>query len=253
MAKRRMFANVIVGSSRFIRMPPTARLLYYDLGMVADDDGYVEAYVVMRTTGADEDDLRLLEEKGFVRVLNEDLVTFITDWKANNQIKPDRYHSSVYKGLVEETAGSKVGPSWNQPGSKMEPESSLGKSSQGKSSQVNTISGQVNDEAELDMIWSDYPAHRRGSRSAAEAAFREAIETQEDAQAALANLVLWKRSDGWTEGGGKYVPRLDRWLHEGLWQTSPPAASLNGLRPSGQLGQAELEAIQRVLKSEDSE
>ena len=57
MAERRMFARSIIGSARFLRMPPTSRLLYYDLGMQADDDGVVEAFAVMRTTGATEDTL----------------------------------------------------------------------------------------------------------------------------------------------------------------------------------------------------
>lgn len=77
MAERRMFAKSTIGSARFLRMPSTSRLLYYDLGMQADDDGVVEAFSVMRTTGATEDDLRVLASKGFVRVLNDDLVTYI--------------------------------------------------------------------------------------------------------------------------------------------------------------------------------
>ena len=81
MAERRMFAKSVIGSARFLRMPPTSRLLYYDLGMQADDDGVVEAFSVMRTTGATEDDLKVLASKGFVTVMNDDLVTYITDWK----------------------------------------------------------------------------------------------------------------------------------------------------------------------------
>ena len=38
-------------------MGQTARLLYYDLGMYADDEGIAEAFTVMRMTGASEDDL----------------------------------------------------------------------------------------------------------------------------------------------------------------------------------------------------
>lgn len=68
MAERRMFAKSVIGSARFLRMPPTSRLLYYDLGMQADDDGVVEAFSVMRTTGATEDDLKVLASKGFVTV-----------------------------------------------------------------------------------------------------------------------------------------------------------------------------------------
>lgn len=89
MAERRMFAKSIIGSARFLRMPPTSRLLYYDLGMAADDDGIVEAFSDMRTTRANEDDLRVLASKGFVSVLNEDLVTYISDWTRNNLIKND--------------------------------------------------------------------------------------------------------------------------------------------------------------------
>ncbi len=100
MAERRMFAKTIIGSARFLRMPPTSRLLYYDLGMAADDDGVVEAFSVMRTTGANEDDLRVLASKGFVRVLNEDLVTYISDWSRNNYIQKDRYRPSVYQELL---------------------------------------------------------------------------------------------------------------------------------------------------------
>lgn len=100
MAERRMFAKSIIGSARFLRMPPSSRLLYYDLGMYADDDGVVEAFSVMRQTGATEDDLRVLVTKGFVTVLNEDLVSLITDWNTNNFIRSDRYHPSIYKDLV---------------------------------------------------------------------------------------------------------------------------------------------------------
>lgn len=100
MAERRMFAKAVIGSGRFLRMPATARLLYYDLGMEADDDGVVEAFRVMRTTGANEDDLKILAAKGLVRVLNDELVTLISDWKINNYIQKDRYHRSVYADML---------------------------------------------------------------------------------------------------------------------------------------------------------
>ncbi len=100
MAERRMFAKAIVNSARFLRMPQTSRLLYYDLGMAADDDGVVEAFTVLRTTGAAEDDLRVLASRGFITVLNEDLVAYITDWNVNNQLRKDRYKPSVYAELL---------------------------------------------------------------------------------------------------------------------------------------------------------
>lgn len=101
MAERRMFSKSIINSGRFLRMPPTSRLLYYDLGMMADDDGIVEAYSVMTQTKATEDDLRVLVAKGFIRILNDDLVSFICDWNTNNSIRADRYHPSIYAELLE--------------------------------------------------------------------------------------------------------------------------------------------------------
>ena len=132
MAERRMFSKAIVNSGRFLRMPPTTRLLYYDLGMAADDDGIVEAFTVMRSNGCTEDDLRVLISKDFVRILNEDLVTQIMDWKTNNLIKTDRYHPSVYAELLQDN-GTKMEPKWNPNGTQTEPEVRLVKEREGKS------------------------------------------------------------------------------------------------------------------------
>lgn len=101
MANRRMFSKAIIESARFLKMPSTSRLLYYDLCMRADDDGVVEAFTVIRTTGAAEDDLRLLVTKGYVKILDpEDLIAFIVDWKEHNKIRPDRKIDSIYKNLL---------------------------------------------------------------------------------------------------------------------------------------------------------
>ncbi|HAT4103700.1 TPA: hypothetical protein I9Z31_001102 [Clostridium perfringens] len=100
MAQRRMFSIKVIDSAKFLKMPSSSRLLYYDLGMRADDDGIVEAFNVLRMTGATEDDLRILVSKGYIRVLNEDLVTYIIDWKEHNKIRADRKIDSMYKDLL---------------------------------------------------------------------------------------------------------------------------------------------------------
>ena len=41
MAKKRMFNVDIVGSDAFLDLPHTAQALYFQLGMRADDDGFV--------------------------------------------------------------------------------------------------------------------------------------------------------------------------------------------------------------------
>ena len=61
MAEKRMFAKTIIDSDAFIDMPMSARLLYYDLAMRADDDGFVNSPKrIMRTIGASQDDLLIL-------------------------------------------------------------------------------------------------------------------------------------------------------------------------------------------------
>lgn len=144
MASRRMFAKSITDSARFLRMPAASRLLYYDLGMQADDDGVVEAFTVIRTTGASEDDLKVLESKGFVSILNDDLVVYICDWEVSNHIRKERHHPSIYINLLEQwkrdnqlsatcqpddnQLSVKRQPSDNQPSAQV----SLGKPSTGK-------------------------------------------------------------------------------------------------------------------------
>ncbi len=100
MAERRMFSKRILKSARFLKMPPTTRDLYFYLGIDADDDGVVEAYTVMNSIGASEDDLKVLVAKKFVTVLNNDLVTYINDWQENNKIRSDRKVDSIYKDLL---------------------------------------------------------------------------------------------------------------------------------------------------------
>ena len=80
MATRRMFSKTITSSSSFLMMPPTSRLLYFDLGMNADDDGFCEHFVIMKMTDAKPDDLKVLQAKGFVRVF-DDKVLIIREWK----------------------------------------------------------------------------------------------------------------------------------------------------------------------------
>ena len=102
MASRRMFSKRLINSARFLKMPISCQALYFHLGLNADDDGIVEAYNVIKTIGCTEDDLKVLVAKGFVNVLNEDLVSYITDWKENNSIRADRKIDSIYKDLLLE-------------------------------------------------------------------------------------------------------------------------------------------------------
>ena len=106
MANRRMFARSVTSSGRFLRMSPQARLLYYDLGMEADDDGFAEAFGRLAVTRSTEEHLNELEQKGFITILDqENLVVHITDWEVNNLIRKDRYIPSVYRSIYPQCVG----------------------------------------------------------------------------------------------------------------------------------------------------
>lgn len=79
-------------------MPATSRLLYYDLGMNADDDGFAEWFTIVRMTGAAEQDLKILQANGLVHIFDENVLV-VRDWKENNYIPKDRYTPSKYLSI----------------------------------------------------------------------------------------------------------------------------------------------------------
>ena len=101
MAERRMFAKTIIDSDMFIDMPISARLLYYDLAMRADDDGFVNSpKKIMRFVGASMDDMNVLIAKQFI-IPFESGVVVIKHWKIHNYIQKDRYKATSYQAEKE--------------------------------------------------------------------------------------------------------------------------------------------------------
>ena len=110
MAERRMFAKSVIESDAFIDLPISTRLLYYDLSMRGDDDGFVDSPKrVMRVTGASDDDLKLLILKQFL-IPFESGVVVVRHWKVHNRIRLDRYKPTQYQSekdlLIEEATGA---------------------------------------------------------------------------------------------------------------------------------------------------
>ena len=97
MAERRMFAKTIIDSDAFLEMPISARLLYYDLSMRADDDGFVNSpKKIMRFIGATNDDMNILIARKFVIAFDNGIVV-IKHWRIHNYIQKDRYVETKYK------------------------------------------------------------------------------------------------------------------------------------------------------------
>ena len=102
MANRRMFSKKICRSAKFLKMPSDSHKLYLHLVLDADDDGVVEAYSVMQAVSVEEQYFNILVEKGYIKVLNDDLVSYIMDWREHNVIRADRKVDSIYKDLLLE-------------------------------------------------------------------------------------------------------------------------------------------------------
>lgn len=129
MASKRMFSKEIVQSSRFLRLPPTCRLLYFDLGMSADDDGYCEWYPVIQMTGSKEADLEVLARAGLIHVFDGEVLV-IKDWKTNNLIRSDRYQASKHLAKYGSAEPLQLGlPSGIPSGNHPQPQDRLGKDS----------------------------------------------------------------------------------------------------------------------------
>ena len=138
MAEKRMFAKSIVLSDAFLDMPMSARCLYFTLGMLADDDGFVGSpKAIMRQCGASQDDLSILL------------------WRINNYLRQDRYSPTTYieerselgldaKGAYIEAEGIQAGiPVGIPPGIPREEERSEDESSEDKGREDVTISDEM--------------------------------------------------------------------------------------------------------------
>ena len=91
---RRMFSPEVVCDDKFIDMPTSTQALYFQLGMHADDDGFVGPKKIMRIISAGEDDLKILVAKRFVIPFKTGVVV-IRHWRVNNLIRKDWYRASI--------------------------------------------------------------------------------------------------------------------------------------------------------------
>ena len=96
MARRRMFSLDVVDTDKFACMSKDARYLYYELGVRADDDGFIGSPMrIIKMTESTTKDLDELIDNGFIIRFNTGIVV-IKDWLQNNQIRNDRYKPTVY-------------------------------------------------------------------------------------------------------------------------------------------------------------
>ena len=155
MAERRMFSKTIIDSDLFMDLPVEAQVLYFHLGMRADDDGFIgNSKKLCRMLGLGEENLEVLIEKELLIKFDSGVIA-VKHWKVNNLIKNDRYKATIYqeeKSLLEVENNTyrkcekkprrapqkdekvSLEPKWNPSGTHLEPQVRLGKDSIGKDS-----------------------------------------------------------------------------------------------------------------------
>jgi len=154
MAKRRMFSLNVIDTDIFIEMPQSSRLLYYELCMRADDDGFVSSpKKIQKMVGCNEDDFKILITKQFILPFESGIIV-IKHWKLHNYIQKDRYTSSIYtteKNILEQDENG-VYTKCIQDGYEMDTQVRLGKVSKDKDS----IDYIVDEKKETKKTYGEY-------------------------------------------------------------------------------------------------
>ena len=224
MAERRMFAKTIIDSDAFLEMPMSARLLYYDLGMRADDDGFVNSpKKIMRMVGASEDDLRILALRKFIIPFDNGIVV-IKHWRIHNYIRKDTYNATPYREQLEQLdldennayrlkEGSRDalvdGPSTDRPRPVDTGKDRLGKDRLGNNPPT-PLGGTSTGSKGFDKFWAEYP--RKVGKEAARRAF---AKVKVPVDTLLAAVQQQKASEQWKRG---YIPNPATWLNQGRWE-----------------------------------
>lgn len=225
-----MISNRITQSAKFLKMPEGSQLLYIHLILNADDDGIVEAFQVMRMINSNEDNLRLLQTKEYVKILNDNLVTYIFDWKEHNKIRPDRLTPSIHRSILKKGApnltlnfpkpradvldnshrlddGQSVDSPWTGDGTA---QVKLGKVRIGK---VNTYTTTKT----FDQFWLQYP--RKAGRYPSWVCWEKKIgEDPILHQKIMETLEKFKQSADWLKDAGRFIPHPKTWLNGKRWE-----------------------------------
>lgn len=102
MANRRMFARSVINDDRFYSMSDKAKLLYFILGMDADDDGFIGSPLrIAKAYDADRSHIQELIDAGLLIAFQSGPVV-IADWRVNNEKRCERRTPTRYQGELEQ-------------------------------------------------------------------------------------------------------------------------------------------------------
>jgi hypothetical protein len=87
----------VIDTDKFAMMSLSARYLYFELSVRADDDGFLGAPMrIVRMVGCEESDLEELERSEYVIKFKTGVIV-IRDWNVHNTIRKDMYNETIYQ------------------------------------------------------------------------------------------------------------------------------------------------------------
>ncbi len=96
MARRRMFCIDVVCTDDFLSLPATSQALYFQLGMAADDDGFVsKPKMLARSFYGGQKFLKVLIDSGYVIPFASGVIV-IRHWQLSNNVPKDRYNPTKF-------------------------------------------------------------------------------------------------------------------------------------------------------------
>lgn len=208
MAQKRMFSLNVVDTDDFLSMPMSSRLLYYELGMRADDDGFVNNWKKILTfTKLTNDDLKVLIAKSYI-IPFESGVIVIRHWRMNNYLQKDRIKPTIYQKELHELGTD----SNNVYTLDTQCIHSIDKYSIDKNSIDN-----INIYAQIfEKFWNEYP--KKKDKDKAFKWFEKNKPSEEEFEYMMKQLKRFKDTAEWKEQNGRFIPYPTTWLNAKRWQ-----------------------------------
>ena len=226
-----MFTKKITDSDAFTELPPTTQSLYFHLCMGADDDGFSnQIRKAMFNAHADRNDFELLVSKKFIIPFDNGVIV-IKHWRMHNLIKNDRYKETSYieeksKLILKDngvyTIRTQVEPDWNQIGTQVEPQVSIGKDSIGEVSLVEDRIGNTLEQPTVDStkerfeyLWDLYP-NKKGKKQAF-AAFQRAVKKGTSIDTIREGIKAYNRYIKESNIESKYIKQGSTFFQQEAW------------------------------------
>lgn len=232
MAQRRMFAKSEIRTFKFSRLSSKAQVLYFNLSLEADDEGYVEAGLIMQSINATEKEYLELYENNYVEKIDGCFLTLIVNWEENNNIPPSKMTPSKYHGMREtrtvdsklhngrqsaakvQTKRSTIAEEVQTNVCKRDTQVSIGKVSIDKVSKDISSSSKI--EQEFESLWELYP-RKQGKKKALEA-YKRAVKAGATYEAVKTGIDGYTTLIQCTNIQPEYIKHGSTWFGNACWE-----------------------------------